>query len=49
VINKFLEKQEDGWWKLSFKNYHLQDPITKAIACTIPFLVNVVEVEMDNN
>jgi uncharacterized protein YjbI with pentapeptide repeats len=53
VINKFLEKhnldQEHSWMKLNFKNYHLNEPTCKAIACLIPFLVNVDEVEMDNN
>ena len=49
VFGKFMEKQESGWWKVSFKNYHLNEPTTKAIACLIPYLVNVDEVEFDNN
>ena len=30
-------------------NYALNEPSSKAIACILPFLVNVEEVEMDNN
>jgi len=40
---------DSGYWKLSFTNYSLNEPILKAIACTIPFLVNVEEIQMENN
>ena len=49
TIKKFMEPQENGWQKLSFVNYALNEPSSKAIACILPFLVNVEEVEMDNN
>jgi hypothetical protein len=48
-ITKFLHKQENGFYKLSFNNYSLNEPAAKSIAVLIPFLVNVVEVEFINN
>jgi hypothetical protein len=36
---------ENGWMKLKFKNYMLNEPTIKAMACVIPFMVNVKEVE----
>jgi hypothetical protein len=37
-ISKFLTRKENGWWVLSFRNYTLNEPTLKAIACLIPFL-----------
>ena len=49
VFTKFMEQQESKWYKVTFKNYHLNEATAKAIACLIPFLVNVDEIEFDNN
>jgi len=35
--------------KLSYKNYHLDEMTSKALACLLPFLVNVSELELFNN
>jgi len=50
-INDFIHTLEDGfgWMKLKFKNYILNEPTLKAIACVIPFMVNVKEVEFQTN
>ena len=44
-INDFISWMENGWMKLKFKNYMLNEPTIKAMACVIPFIVNVKEVE----
>jgi hypothetical protein len=38
-FNKFMQEKENGWMKLTFKNYHLNEPTLKAIACILPWLV----------
>ena len=48
-INKFIESLENGWKKVSFVNYALNEQSSKAIACILPFLVNVEEVVFVNN
>jgi len=48
-IDKFLTLKENGYWTLAFKNYTLNEPTLKAIACLIPFLVQVDEVHFSNN
>ena len=48
-IDRFLTMQLDGWWKLSFRNYTLNEPTVKALACLIPFLVHLDEVEFHTN
>jgi hypothetical protein len=48
-IDRFLTMQLDGWWKLSFRNYTLNEPTTKALACLIPFMVHLDEVEFHTN
>jgi hypothetical protein len=40
---------ESGFVKMSFKNYRLNEPTIKAIACTIPWIVNLEEIEFENN
>ena len=44
-ITDFMSVADNGWWKLKFKNYMLNEPTLKAIACVIPFMVNVKEVD----
>lgn len=44
-----MVKLDSGWYKLKFRNYTLNEATFKAIASTLPFLVNVVEVEFENN
>jgi hypothetical protein len=39
----------NGWWRLSFRNYNLNEMTVKALACLIPFLVHVEEVEFTSN
>jgi hypothetical protein len=48
-ISKFLHKKESGYYKLQFKNYHLNNQTAKSIACLIPWLVQVNEIEFDKN
>ena len=48
-ISKFLTRKENGWWVLSFRNYTLNEPTLKAIACLIPFLPQVEELNFSNN
>ena len=47
-IHTFITKLENGYCKLSFTNYFLNEPTLKAIAVLIPWLVNVEEVEFNN-
>jgi hypothetical protein len=38
-FRKFMSRKESGSWCLKFRNYTLNEPTLKAIACVIPFLV----------
>ena len=45
ILKEFVKKCDNGYDKLSFMNYKLNDPTTKALACTIPWIVNLEEIE----
>lgn len=45
----FLFEGDNNTTKLSFRNYHLDENTGKALACTIPFMTNIDEVEMISN
>jgi len=38
-FRKFMHRKDSGSWALIFKNYNLNEPTLKAIACVLPFLV----------
>ena len=40
---------EDNELKLSVRNYHLDESTTKALACLLPYLVEVHELELFAN
>jgi hypothetical protein len=48
-IKNHMLRKETGAWKLAFVNYALNEPTLKAIACVLPFLVQVDEVEFSGN
>jgi hypothetical protein len=35
--------------KMSFKNFNLDEATVKALACVIPFIVDLEELELSNN
>lgn len=49
TFRKFMSRMDTGYWKVSFINYSLNEPTLKAIACLLPFLVNVEEIHLENN
>ena len=48
-LTQFLDYTDPNNVRLSIKNYHLDEPAAKAIACVIPFMVEISELEMQNN
>jgi hypothetical protein len=44
-----MQLLESGWYTLKLKNYQLNESVLKAIACTIPFMVNVKDIEFESN
>ena len=45
----FLNYSDPQNVKLSIKNYHLDEQTAKSIACILPFMVEITELEMHNN
>ena len=48
-ISQFFDNSDPSSYKLSIRNYNLDDNTAKSIACIIPFLVDLDEVELRNN
>ena len=48
-LDKFMTRNDNGWWKLSFRNYILNEPTLKALSCALPFYVQIEEVELVKN
>ena len=45
----FINSSDPKNVKLSIKNYHLDQPTAKALACVIPFMTRIHELELHNN
>ena len=48
-LKDFINSSDPKNVKLSFKNYQLDQPSAKALACVIPFMTNINELELHNN
>ena len=48
-IAKFFDDSDPNNPKFSIKNFKLDENTVKALACLIPFLVDINEVELKNN
>ena len=48
-LASFLNYTDPNNVKLSIKNYFLDEPTAKAIACVLPFMLNITELELHNN
>ena len=48
-LTDFINSSDPKNVKLSIKNYQLDQPTAKALACTIPFMTRIHELELHNN
>jgi hypothetical protein len=42
-IAPFITKMENGFWRISMVNFSMNDHTAKALACILPYLVQVEE------
>ena len=49
ALASFFDDNDPKNYKFSIKNFKLDEGTTKALACIIPFLVDVNEIELKNN
>ena len=49
ILTQFMNYSDPNNVKLSIKNYHLDEPTAKALACVVPFMIEVTELELHNN
>ena len=45
-IKEYFDDSDPNCYKLSIKNVQLDDNSSKALACIIPFLINITELEL---
>lgn len=48
-IKNFILPTDNEKTKFSIKNLTLDENTTKALACTIPFILDIYEIELSNN
>lgn len=48
-IAKFYSYDDPRVTKLSFRNYQLDDPTSKALALVLPYIHDITEVDFGNN